>query len=226
MIPALNHYKTTVLDSLWRRQALTIRDRSLITVAAAIARNHSALFPEEMARALDNGISAAELSEVITHLAFYCGWGNAQQASNAALTLFSAREIDATQLPNGRVTLLDIDEQAEQARVAAVESAVGSQQFPDLVNDTTQVLFHSLWLRPDLAPRDRSLVTFSALVANGQSAQIGFHLNKAMDNGFTASEAAAALGQLAFYAGWPNAMSAVAVVKQVVAARAAMTTID
>jgi 4-carboxymuconolactone decarboxylase len=88
-----------------------------------------------------------------------------------------------------------------------------------LVEYTGALLFHDLWLRPDLAPRDRSLVTVSALIAAGQSAQISFHLNKAMDNGLTQAQASEVLTHLAFYVGWPNAMSAVPVMKTVFDAR-------
>ena len=56
-------------------------------------------------------------------------------------------------------------------------------------------------MRPNLTPRDRSLVTISALIATGQVAQLGGHLNRAMDNGLTQAEAAEAITQLAFYAG-------------------------
>jgi 4-carboxymuconolactone decarboxylase len=87
------------------------------------------------------------------------------------------------------------------------------------VQYTTDLLFRDLWLRPALAPRDRSLVTASALVATGQVAQIPFHLNRAMDNGLTKAEASEALTQLAFYAGWPNVFSALPVVKSVLEKR-------
>ena len=70
-------------------------------------------------------------------------------------------------------------------------------------------------LRPDLAPRDRSLVTVSALIASGQVAQIPYHLNRAMDNGLTQAQAAEALTHLAFYTGWPNVFSALPVAKDV-----------
>ena len=72
---------------------------------------------------------------------------------------------------------------------------------------TTDVLFRDLWLRPDLESRDRSLVTVSALIANGRVAQISYHLNRAMDNSLTQTQAAKMVTQLAFYAGWPNAFS-------------------
>jgi len=58
-------------------------------------------------------------------------------------------------------------------------------------------LFRDLWLRPDLAPRDRSLVTVSALIASGQIAQITYHLNRAMDNGLTQTQAAETVTHLA-----------------------------
>jgi len=70
-------------------------------------------------------------------------------------------------------------------------------------------------LRPALAPRDRSLVTVSALVATGQVAQLSAHLNRALDNGLTKSEASEALTHLLFYAGWPNVFSAIPVAKDV-----------
>ncbi len=55
----------------------------------------------------------------------------------------------------------------------------------------------------------------SALIASGQVAQIAYHLNRAMDNGLTQTQAAEMVTHLAFYAGWPNAFSALPVVKDV-----------
>ena len=89
------------------------------------------------------------------------------------------------------------------------------QVSPGLVHYTGELLFNDLWLRPDLAPRDRSLVTVSALIASGQVAQIQFHLNRAMDNGLTRAQASEVITPIAFYAGWPNAFSAVPVAKGV-----------
>jgi 4-carboxymuconolactone decarboxylase len=84
-----------------------------------------------------------------------------------------------------------------------------------VVDYTREVVFRDLWLRPDLAPRDRSLITISALVAVGQSEQVPFHLGRAMDNGLTRDEASEALAQLAFYAGWPRVFSAMPVFRGV-----------
>jgi 4-carboxymuconolactone decarboxylase len=88
-----------------------------------------------------------------------------------------------------------------------------------LVHFTGELLFKNLWLRPDLASRDRSLVTVTALIASGQTAQITFHLNRALDSGLTQKEAGEVLTQAAFYAGWPNAFSAAPVFKAVFESR-------
>ena len=213
--PALGRYASTrMAGDLWKRNDLSPRDRSLVTVAAVIARNQTVLLPEQLELALKNGVKPAELSETITQLAFYAGWGNAITAAAVTKEIFLQKGINAEQLPRAEETLLPIDEKAEAERAARVEQTIGSAA-PGLVSDTTDVLFQELWLRPGLAPRDRSLVTVSALIANGQIQQIPPHLNRAMDNGLTRQQASGALSQLAYYAGWPNAFSAAPVFKTV-----------
>ncbi|RYG35773.1 carboxymuconolactone decarboxylase family protein, partial [bacterium] len=72
-----------------------------------------------------------------------------------------------------------------------------------------------VWERPELSKRDRSLVTVSALIVNGNTEQLRGHLQRAKDNGLTEAELTEAITHLAFYAGWPRAMSAVTVAKEV-----------
>jgi 4-carboxymuconolactone decarboxylase len=86
---------------------------------------------------------------------------------------------------------------------------------PALVHFTDDVLFGEAWKRPQLSPRDRSLITVAALTASGNAEQLTFHLQYAKDNGATEQELIEAITHLAFYAGWPKAMSAMAVAKQV-----------
>jgi 4-carboxymuconolactone decarboxylase len=86
---------------------------------------------------------------------------------------------------------------------------------PALVSFTDDVLFGQVWERPELSPRDRSLVTVACLTANGSTEQLVGHLRRARDNGLTEQELIEAITHLAFYAGWPRAMSAMAVAKQV-----------
>lgn len=213
--PALEKYtQDTLLGQVWKRPGLSARDRSIVTLAALIARNQTIEMPFYLGLALDNGVKPHEISEIITHLAFYSGWANATSAVAAAKEVFAARGIGADQLPAASPPLLPLDEAAEADRAARVSQQFG-EVAPGIVQYTTDILFHDLWLRPDLAPRDRSLVTVSALIASGQVAQIPYHLNRAMDNGLTQSEAAEAITHLAFYVGWPNAMSALPVAKDV-----------
>jgi 4-carboxymuconolactone decarboxylase len=86
---------------------------------------------------------------------------------------------------------------------------------PALVHFTDDVVFGEVWKRPQLAPRDRSLITVAALVAGGNAEQLTFHLQYAKDNGATEDELIEAITHLAFYTGWPKAFSAMAVAKQV-----------
>ena len=90
---------------------------------------------------------------------------------------------------------------------------------PKLVELTDEVLFGDVWERPELSQRDRSLVTVSALVATYRTNELPGHLNRALDNGVTQAELVEAITHLAFYAGWPCAMTAMKTLKQVVAAR-------
>ena len=213
--PALEQYtKGPLLEDLWKRPELFPRDRSIVTVSALIARIQTIEMPFHFAFALDNAVKPAELSEIITHLAFYAGWANAMSAVAVARDLFHQRGIGKDQLPPAREDLLPINEQAEKQRASQVSSNFGMVS-PGLVQNTTGLLFRDLWLRPALAPRDRSLVTVSALIANNQTAQITYHLSRAMDSGLTQMQASEVLTHIAFYAGWPCAFSALSVVKDV-----------
>ena len=213
--PALDKYtQDRLLGEVWKRPGLTPRDRSLVTLAALTARDQTIAMPYYLGVALDSGVKAAEISEIITHLAFYSGWPNAMSAVSAAKDVFATRGIRPQQLPPTSPPLLPLDEAAEADRVARVGQQVGTVA-PGVVQYTTDLLFRDLWLRPDLAPRDRSLVTVSALIASGQVAQMPYHLNRAMDNGLTREQAGEVLTHLAFYVGWPNVFSALPVAKDV-----------
>src|SRR3954447_9052029 len=213
--PALEKYaQGTLLGDLWKRPGLAPRDRSIVTLAALIARNQSVELDHYLSLALDDGVQPREISETITHLAFYAGWENAMSAVAVAKEVFARRGIGADQLPAASPEPLPLDEAAEAQRAARVGEQFGAVA-PGVADYTTNVLFRDLWLRPDLAPRDRSLVTVSALIAAGQVAQVPYHLNRAMDNGLTQEQAAEVITHIAFYAGWPNAFSAVPVAKTV-----------
>ena len=84
---------------------------------------------------------------------------------------------------------------------------------PKLVEITDDVLFGDVWERPELSKRDRSLVTVTALIAGGNTEQLPFHLQRAKENGVKESEIVETITHLAFYCGWPKAMSALKVAK-------------
>lgn len=212
---ALERYtQDRLVGEIWKRPGLSPRDRAIVTVAALIARQTTYPMAYYFNVALDSGVKPSELSEIITHLAFYSGWPNAFAAILPASEVFAQRGIGSDQLPKSLPELLPLNQAAEADRASRVGQQFGTTS-PGLVQHTTDVLFRDLWLRPDLAPRDRSLVTVSALIALGQVAQVTYHLNRAMDNGLTQAQAGEVILHLAYYTGWPNAFSAMPVAKDV-----------
>jgi 4-carboxymuconolactone decarboxylase len=123
--PALEGYaQKYVHGDLWKRPGLSSRDRSIVTVAALIARDQTAELPYYLGLSLDNGVKPSEISEIITHLAFYTGWANAIDAIPAAKEVFESRNIGADQLPPASGPLLPLDETAEKQRPRASESSL------------------------------------------------------------------------------------------------------
>lgn len=86
---------------------------------------------------------------------------------------------------------------------------------PELVRLTDEVLFGQVWADPGLSPRDRSLVTVAALVSLGRTEQLRSHLRRGLDNGLGKDELVRAITHLAFYAGWPAAMTAITELKKI-----------
>jgi 4-carboxymuconolactone decarboxylase len=119
-------------------------------------------------------------------------------------------------------------EQVTAAQYAALPAAVADSQprstagrdlfgdiAPKLAQLTDDVLYGDVWARPGLSPRDRSLVTVSALIAMNRPDQLRSHLARARANGVTKEEMIEAITHLAFYAGWPSAVTAIGVAREV-----------
>jgi 4-carboxymuconolactone decarboxylase len=85
---------------------------------------------------------------------------------------------------------------------------------PALADYSDKVLFGDVWERPGLSPRDRSLITVASLVALYRTNELAFHIGKALDNGVTRDELIELFTHLAFYSGWPTAMTALPIAKQ------------
>lgn len=105
---------------------------------------------------------------------------------------------------------------SNQSQPSAAQRLVGDFA-PKIVELTDNVLFGDVWARPELAPRDRSLVTVASLITAGNTEQLGHHLRLARENGLSKAEIAEVITHLAFYAGWPKAMSGMTVARQALA---------
>ena len=84
---------------------------------------------------------------------------------------------------------------------------------------TEEVIYGDVWEREELSKRDRSLITIASLIAMGREKQLVGHLNRAMENGLSQDEIIETITHLAFYSGWPTAMTAAAIAKDVFAER-------
>ena len=103
---------------------------------------------------------------------------------------------------------------AAEARPRPSQGAIGDFA-PKLAEVTDNVLYADIWERPELSKRDRSLVTVAALIAMNRPDQLRSHLVRARQNGLTQEELIETITHLAFYAGWPNAVTAVGVAREV-----------
>lgn len=103
---------------------------------------------------------------------------------------------------------------ASQPRKVSARDIIGdlAPKFTDL---TDRVLFEDVWERPELRKRDRSLITVAALIALNRTQQLDFHLKLALENGLTKDELIETITHLAFYSGWPTAMSAMIMAKDI-----------
>ena len=103
-----------------------------------------------------------------------------------------------------------------QSQPASARDAVRNV-VPDLIGYTEKWLFGEVWERPQLSKRDRSLIVVATLIALGRERQLVGHLQRALDNGVTKNEISEIITHLAFYAGWPAAMTAAQIAKDVFA---------
>jgi 4-carboxymuconolactone decarboxylase len=145
-------------------------------------------------------------------------------SANAAMTHIALTE----QLPDGKRTewMEKVSDAQYTAPPRATANAVSNQQprpsqraigdfSPKLAQITDDVLYGDVWERPQLSKRDRSLATVAALIAMNRPDQLRSHFARARDNGLTQEELIETITHMAFYAGWPNAVTAIAVAKEV-----------
>lgn len=155
--PGLGEFTDDVLfGKVWEDTTLSKRDRSLITLSALVSLGRYGQIASHTGRALDHGVEPTELGELATQLAFYSGWPNGISAVYEMAKTFDERGIGPVPIKTG--DLLELDDHAEATRKNIVASNVAPTA-PNLAQDTDNVLFAKLWRRPQLSPRDRSLVS-------------------------------------------------------------------
>lgn len=200
-----------LFGDVWVRPQLKPRDRSLVTVTALVTLGRTAQLEGHLGRALDNGVTPSEVSGLVTHLAWYGGWPAAVSALEVVEKVMRSRGIgpEAARMAGAPAPVPTSD--ADRAK--GVVERIGPTA-PTLAKLTNETLFADVWRRPDLTTRDRSLITIASLAAGGDADQLKFHVTRGIENGLTRDEIAEAMTHLAFYAGWPKAMAAVAVLAE------------
>jgi 4-carboxymuconolactone decarboxylase len=203
-----------VYGEVWSRPGLSMRDKCMLTCAVLIALNRAPFLQFHARRALDNGLTARELSEIVTQLAVYCGWPMASAAVAELAPVYAERGISSEDVAPLDIPPLAADPEMERRRKGVLDSSIGTVS-PELARYSNDLLFGDLWLHPELAPRDRSLVTLGAIWAMGLQPLLDYQYSRALENGVTRDEIGDALVHCAFYIGWPRAMAAAMVARQV-----------
>jgi alkylhydroperoxidase/carboxymuconolactone decarboxylase family protein YurZ len=197
--PYLNEIRNDVLfGDVWERPGLSPRDRSLITIAVTQSLYATDQVRTHVGRGLDNGLTQAEIAELIAHVLVYSGFPTGVNAARAATEVFQQRNLPAVppSTPRNREPV---------APPAYPNSFPSTPYLAALLND---FVYGELWERPDLSKRDRSLATIAVAQAMGASSELSSHLGRGLDNGVTQTEIAEVITHVAFYAGIPSAVNA------------------
>lgn len=209
--PYLGQIRNSYLyGDIWERPGLSARDRSLITVAvnqSLYATNELRL---HMGRALDNGVTQTEISEIISHVLWYSGFPTGVNAARVAAEVFAERGLPASP-PGASPRQPPANPEAEFPGAFP-----GTPYLRDLLN---QVVYAETWERSELSPRDRSLITVAVGTALYASSEVRHHVGRALDNGVTPYEIGEVITHVAFYSGFPTAVNAARVAEEVMVAR-------
>lgn len=197
----LHWYDDNILfGEVWHRDGLSQRDRSVVTIAALIARGPIQTLAAHLRLALGHGVTPTEIVEITTHLAFYAGWPCATCAIDVVGDVFASLCITPEQVTSRTSEgLLATDTSAP----AGLDSMATS-----LEELTVRVIGGDLWHRGELSLRDRFLVTISSLIAQSEDDQLSEVIRGGLESGLLLSELSEAVTHLAFYVGWPRAQRA------------------
>jgi len=196
---------------------LSVRDRTIVTLTALITRNQTIELPSYVNLALDNGVTPGEISEIITHLAFYSGWVNATTAIAVVKDIFASVDRGGS-VPAAAPQLLPLDQAVEDRRAASRAAGRRARSLRGSSSSRVMSCFATCGcartLRLGIGACDRQR-------ADHLRPGSPDHVPPQPSDGQRPDEGTGSgvLAHLAFYAGWPNAFSAVPVVKGVFESR-------
>lgn len=209
--PYLGSIRNTYLyGDIWERPGLSARDRSMITVAVNQALYATNELKLHMGRALENGVTQTELSEIIAHVLWYSGFPTGVNAARVAAEVFEERGLPVTP-PGASSRQPPVDPE--------MEFPGAFPQTPYVRDLLNQVVYAETWTRPELSPRDRSMITVAVGTALYASSEVRYHVGRALDNGVTPNEIAEVITHVSFYSGFPTGVNAARVAQQVMESR-------
>jgi 4-carboxymuconolactone decarboxylase len=194
---------------VWERPGLSPRDRSLITIAITESLYATEEIRAHITRGLNNGLTQAEISELIAHVLVYSGFPTGVNAARVATEVFQQRGLPAVppSSPRNREPI---------GPPAYPNSFPATPYLAALLNEW---VYGEVWERPDLSKRDRSLATIAVAQGLGATSELRSHITRGLDNGLTPEEIGEAITHIAFYTGIPNAVNAARVAAAVFESR-------
>ena len=207
--PEFARYNDDILfGEVWsRNDILSLHDRSIVTVSALVGSGIlDSSLKYHIQSAKNNGVTRAEMVEIITQLGFYAGWPKAWAVFPMAQEVYGGDEI---KLPK------DVGEFQKQT---AGRDRLG-EFAPEFAHYNDDILFGEVWSRNNiLSLHDRSIVTVSVLIGAGIfTSALKSHINNAKNHDVTKAEMVEIITQLAFYTGWPKAWAAFGMAQEVYA---------
>jgi alkylhydroperoxidase/carboxymuconolactone decarboxylase family protein YurZ len=194
---------------VWERPGLAPRDRSLITIAVTQSLYATEEIRAHITRGLNNGLTQAEISELIAHVLVYSGFPTGVNAARVATEVFQQRGLPAVppSTPRNREPV---------GPPAYPNSFPATPYLAALLNEW---VYGEVWERPDLSKRDRSLATIAVAQAMGAASELRSHIARGLDNGVTQEEVGEVITHVAFYTGIPGAVNAARVAAAVFGSR-------
>lgn len=219
-----------VLGDIWSRPGLGRRDRSLVSVTALVCLGGEQELRTHIGGALNHGASCEELEEVMLQISGYAGFPRALEAMRTLMTVVQERDDVDRPLPRPAPERKN-DERRRADGIEVFQRMANPSLAPELIPSMMEgqlgdlgrfglhYLFGEVWARPQLSRRDRSLVTLVVLIVLGRFPELRAHVPGALNHGMTREEIDELILQLTLYAGYPAAVEAARMTREILQAR-------